>query len=220
MTQTQHAAEKNDAAHDTVTRILMAAEVLFVEHGFDGTSLRMITSDADVNLAAVNYHFGSKENLLKSVVLRRLVPWADACAEALNALEQSGQALSVDNLVRTFILPSLEMSRDPKCGGALFARLLSRTFIENHKLLRETISSQNHAFVARYRDAFAKALPHVPADDLAWRLHFSFSLMFHTLAGNDALKVFIPPPSVVSAKDPDRVAQYLVPFVVAGLTAA
>lgn len=217
MTQTQRAAEKNDA-HDTVTRILMAAEVLFVEHGFDGTSLRMITSDAGVNLAAVNYHFGSKENLLKSVVLRRLLPWAAACSEALDTLEKSGRELSVENLVHTFMLPSLEMSRDPKCGGALFARLLSRTFIENHKLLRETILSQNHAFVERYHAAFAKALPSLLPEDLAWRLHFSFSLMFHTLAGNDALKVFVPQPSLVSTKDPDLIAQYLIPFVVAGLT--
>src|SRR5213595_1121734 len=73
-----HASVKNiidkDVPVATKDRILDAAESLFMEHGFEATSLRSITAAADVNLAAVNYHFGSKEELFQAVLTRRLDP--------------------------------------------------------------------------------------------------------------------------------------------------
>lgn len=124
----------NTSRADTATRILDVAERLFVEHGFEATSLRMITQQAEVNLAAVNYHFGSKDALLQQAVIRRLAPWNRRCIEELDALEVSGEVLTVENLVQGFVRPSLALSKDPSRGGALFVRLLSRTFIENHKM--------------------------------------------------------------------------------------
>jgi len=70
---------------DTRERILDAAESLFVEHGFEATSMRMITGRAGVNLAAINYHFGSKEALIQDVFRRRLT-WLNQ--ERLRALER------------------------------------------------------------------------------------------------------------------------------------
>ena len=111
------------------------------------------------------------------------------------------------------------MSKDPTRGGALFVRLLSRTFIENHKMLREAIPADHSEFVKRYSRAFSKVLPELGIEELAWRLHFSFSLMFNAFAGNDVLKVFIKKQQIVSARDPDIVARHLLPYVIAGLTA-
>lgn len=224
MTDSSYSFYASDAAlepvrQDTATRILDVAERLFVEHGFEATSLRMITQQAEVNLAAVNYHFGSKDALLQQAVIRRLAPWSQACVTELDALEALEEALSVERLVMAFILPSLAMSRDPSRGGAIFVRLLSRTFIENHKLLREAISVQHSEFVSRYSRAFAKVLPHLSADELAWRLHFSFSLMFNAFAGNDVLKIFLKRQGTVTAREPELVAKHLVPYVVAGLLA-
>ncbi len=70
----------------TKERILDAAEALFMEHGFEATSLRSITAAADVNLAAVNYHFGSKEELFQAVLTRRLDPMNQRRARAADAL--------------------------------------------------------------------------------------------------------------------------------------
>lgn len=203
---------------DTATRILDVAERLFVEHGFEATSLRMITQQAEVNLAAVNYHFGSKDALFESVFMRRIGPFVAACLAELDALEQSGQALTAEALVLTFIKPCLMLSKDPTKGGALFVRLMSRTLVENHRLLREALNQQYSVFVLRYTSAFQAALPQFETEDIAWRMHFAFGVMFNAFAGNDVLKIFVRS-QVVSARDPDMVVKHLVPFVVAGLTA-
>ena len=62
--------ESRTSQPETRDRILDAAERLFVEHGFEGTSMRMITGAANANLAAVNYHFGSKDALIQAVFRR------------------------------------------------------------------------------------------------------------------------------------------------------
>ena len=86
----------NTTHFSTKERILGAAEELFAQHGFAGTSLRQVTSRADVNIAAVNYHFGSKENLVNEVFRRRM----DEMNRALAALP--------DNLKAPLLLASLE----------------------------------------------------------------------------------------------------------------
>src|SRR3954467_8212959 len=73
----------------TKGRILDAAEALFMEQGFEATSLRAITAAADVNLAAVNYHFGSKEELFQAVLTRRLDPMNQERVNLLAALEEA-----------------------------------------------------------------------------------------------------------------------------------
>ncbi|OWY40531.1 TetR family transcriptional regulator [Xenophilus sp. AP218F] len=203
---------------DTSTRILDVAERLFVEHGFEATSLRMITQQAEVNLAAVNYHFGSKDALFESVFLRRLAPLIADCLAELDKLESGEEKLSLEALVLSFIRPCLALSKDPSRGGAMFVRLLSRTLVENHRLLRETISQQYSVFVQRYSSAFQKALPELGPEQLAWRMHLAFSVMFNAFAGNDVLKIFTRS-QIVTARDPDMIVKYLVPFVIAGLVA-
>ena len=99
MTDSSYSFYASDVAlepvrQDTATRILDVAERLFVEHGFEATSLRMITQQAEVNLAAVNYHFGSKDALLQQAVIRRLAPWSQAYVTELDALE--GQAVDAE----------------------------------------------------------------------------------------------------------------------------
>ena len=100
----------------------------------------------------------------------------------------------------------------------MFVRLLSRTLVENHRLLRETISQQYSVFVQRYSRAFQRALPMLDTEQLAWRMHLAFSVMFNAFAGNDVLKIFTRS-QIVSARDPDMIVKYLVPFVMAGLVA-
>lgn len=201
---------------ETAIRILDVAERLFVEHGFEATSLRMITQQAAVNLAAVNYHFGSKDALFESVFSRRLVPWVTACLEELDALDSSGGIPTAEQVVMTYVRPALALSKDPSRGGAMFVRLFSRVLVENHRQLRETISQQHSEFVKRYSATFGRALPHLPSEEVMWRMHLSFSVMFHAFAGNDVLKLFGR--STVSARDPDLIVKHSVPFMVAGLT--
>ena len=122
---------------ETALRILEAAERLFVELGLEATSLRLITQQAGVNLAAVNYHFRSKDALFEAVFARRFEPWARECLRELERLEarsSAGTALfDAEALTICYVRPALALSKDPSRGGALFVRLFSRVLVENHR---------------------------------------------------------------------------------------
>src|SRR6476659_7818141 len=97
------------AAGATKARILDAAEMLFMEHGFEATSLRAITAAAAVNLAAVNYHFGSKEELFQSVLPRRLDPMNQRRLELLTRFEAEAapKPLPCDRILSALLIPAL-----------------------------------------------------------------------------------------------------------------
>ncbi len=207
---------------ETATRILDAAEGLFVELGLEATSLRLITQQAGVNLAAVNYHFRSKDALFEAVFARRFAPWASECLHQLDVLEAQiarGEAhIDVEAVVMCYVRPALALSKDPLRGGAVFVRLFSRVLVENHRQVRESLSRDWGHLVSRYTAALGRALPGLSDEEVDWRLHLGFSVMFHAFAGNDILKLFGR--SAVSARDPDLIVKHLVPFVVAGIRAA
>lgn len=207
---------------ETATRILDAAEGLFVDLGLEATSLRLITQQAGVNLAAVNYHFRCKDALFEAVFARRFAPWARECLHELDVLEakvaRDDGTLDVESVVMCYVRPALSLSKDPSHGGAVFVRLFSRVLVENHRQLRETLSREWGHLVSRYTVALGRALPELSDEEVAWRLHLGFSVMFHAFAGNDILKLFGR--SAVSARDPDLIVKHVVPFVVAGMSAS
>jgi AcrR family transcriptional regulator len=104
---------------DTKTRILDAGERLFVEHGFEATSLRSLTTAAGVNLAAVHYHFGSKEELFQAVLTRRLDPMNQERIDLLARVEREsvGRPLSCEKILFAMLIPALRLARDEKRGG-------------------------------------------------------------------------------------------------------
>src|SRR5213080_4689568 len=110
----------------TKERILDSAESLFMEHGFEATSLRSITAAAAVNLAAVNYHFGSKEELFQAVLTRRLDPMNHDRLTLLTRLEAEAapRPLSCEKILGAMFIPALRLARDPRRGGKNFLRLL------------------------------------------------------------------------------------------------
>src|SRR5690349_5773299 len=113
------AISESRASAATKARILDAAETLFMEHGFEATSLRLITAAAGVNLAAVNYHFGSKEELFQSVLTRRLDPMIQARVALLDRYEREAPgALPCERILAALFIPALSLARDPRRGGS------------------------------------------------------------------------------------------------------
>jgi AcrR family transcriptional regulator len=204
---------------DTKTRILDAAEQLFMEHGFEATSLRSLTAAASVNLAAVNYHFGSKEELFQAVLTRRLDPMNQERIELLERIEReaSGKPASVEKILFAMLIPALRLARDEERGGKNFLRLVGRAYADPAPFIRHFLSEQYAEMIGRYKEAFHKALPHLSRQELTWRLHFVMGALSYTLAGTDALKLFA---QVTDARDNDELLlQRLAPFLVAGLKA-
>src|SRR4051812_6511003 len=205
---------------DTKTRILDAAERLFVEHGFEATSLRSLTAAASVNLAAVNYHFGSKEELFQAVLTRRLDPMNQERIELLDRIEREGlgRVLSCEKILFAMLIPALRLARDEERGGKNFLRLLGRAYADPAPFIRHFLSEQYAEMIGRYKEAFQKALPHLSRQELTWRLHFVMGALSYTLAGTDALKVIAQ--VAPGERDNDELLiQRLAPFLVAGLKA-
>jgi AcrR family transcriptional regulator len=204
---------------DTKTRILDAAERLFVEHGFEATSLRSLTSAAGVNLAAVNYHFGSKEELFQAVLTRRLDPMNQERIELLERVEREAGAkpLTCEKILFAMLIPALKLARDEKRGGKDFLRLVGRAYADPAPFIRHFLSAQYAGMIGRYKEAFLKALPHLSRAELTWRLHFVMGALSYTLAGTDALKLFAE--ATATTNNDELLLQRLAPFLVAGLKA-
>ena len=205
---------------DTKTRILDAAEGLFMEHGFEATSLRSLTASAGVNLAAVNYHFGSKEELFQAVLTRRLDPMNKERIDLLDKLEREagGKPISCERILFAMLIPALRLARDEERGGKHFLRLVGRAYADPAPFIRHFLSEQYAEMIGRYKEAFHKALPHLSRQELTWRLHFVMGALSYTLLGADLLKLFdqVTP----GTRDNDELLlQRLAPFLVAGLKA-
>jgi AcrR family transcriptional regulator len=207
-------------AEGTKSRILDAAEVLFMEHGFEATGMRAITAGAGVNLAAVNYHFGSKEDLFEAVLTRRLDPMNQQRLELLQRLQQRQGAtpLPCDRILLALFVPALRMARDPARGGSNFLRLLGRAYADPAPFIRRFLAEQYADVIRRFKAAFARALPELPPRELTWRLHFIMGALSYTLAGTDALKL-IAELNPVDAGNDELLLRRLAPFLLAGLTA-
>lgn len=204
---------------DTRIRILDTAERLFVEHGFEATTLRMITAAAGVNLAAVNYHFGSKEALVGEVFRRKLTALNAMRIAELDRLEAaaSGAAVKPRQIVEAFFGVAVRMAGDVAGGGRTFMRLLGRAYTEPTEFVRNFLAAEYAAVVARYKAAFFKALPDVPKEEFLWRFHFMQGALSYAVSGADALNVL----GEGRLDDNDAEALYarLMSFLIGGLRA-
>ncbi len=197
-------ARRSEAA-DTRTRILDAAEKLFIEMGYAATSVRAIARRACVNLAAAHYHFGSKEGLLGATVHRRVAPVNAARARALDVLQRAVPAPSVEQILEVFFAPLVESGVD-----AALPRLIARLYGEPKSVSTSLIEREFGATARRFLDALGGALPGLDADLLAWRFHFMIGSMIHLLAYDHPLNM--DPPKTGA----DGLRQ-LLPFAVAGI---
>lgn len=208
---------------DTRQRILDASERLFMANGFDGTSMRMITSAADVNLAAVNYHFGSKECLMQEVFRRRLEWLNGERLRVLDELERkaSGKALKPSQIVDGFFGTLLRIADDEARGGITFLRLLGRTLTEPSDFIRTFMADEYRVVLERYKEALFKALPEVPKAEIVWRFHFMLGATSYAIAGTDALRL-ITDWQIEDADATDRLDRLLprlMTFLLGGLRA-
>ncbi len=202
----------------TRLRILDAAECLFMEHGFEATGLRLVTAKAKVNLAAVNYHFGGKGELFRAMLARRLDPLNEQRIALLEEHQRAHEPASCETVLSAMLIPALTIARNPRRGGKDFLRLLGRAYVDPSPVLRHFLSERYAPMVARFKDAFGRALPKLGKQELTWRLHFMMGALAYTLAGTDAWKL-------IAALNPGKAGndalllRRLEPFLIAGLKA-
>ncbi|MEO7050552.1 MAG: TetR/AcrR family transcriptional regulator [Rhodanobacter sp.] len=201
-----------NATASTRDRILGAAETLFAQRGFDGASLRQLTAAAGVNLAAVNYHFGSKEKLVEEVFRRRL----DALnAARLAALAELGgkHAATLEEVLAAYIRPALELSHEG--NGALFMRVLARAFAEHDGTLRQFLSDNYGHVMRQFTAEFARLLPHLSKPELYWRIDLVTGALTHAMSGFGMIQ---RQGDVSEQAHREQTVQHLLRFAAAGLS--
>jgi AcrR family transcriptional regulator len=204
-------------AISTKDRILDAAERLFAEKGFAQTSLRDITAEAGVNLAAVNYHFQSKDHLIAAVFDRRIGPLNEQRLAMLDRLETeaAGSPLAVEDLLRAMLGPMLRMGGTPE--GASAANLIGRAHTEPGDIFEHLFTGQFAPVAVRFMAAARRSLPDFPEVELMWRIVFSVGAMSHAIAGHRHINVLSG--GLCDTSDVDAMLDRLITFVAAGCRA-
>jgi AcrR family transcriptional regulator len=209
----------NETRPMTTDRILDAAERLFADHGFEGTSIREIVDAAQVNLAAIHYHFHSKEALLEAVLTRRISIVNEARRQRLTEAEEAAapHPPSVEDVVRAFIVPTVEFAQRNE-SGATFCQLMSRMFTEPRFSLPNFLGRKFGETITRFSDALVRALPHLPREVVLWRAFFAIGAMHHLLCSPN--KIDLLSRGLRGSTSDTDMTEYLIEFSVAGICAA
>ena len=200
--------------HATKDRILEAAETLFIERGFAATSMRAVTGMAGANLAAVHYHFGSKEGLLSAVVHRRVAPVNQERLKGLDQLEArvGAGATSVEEILEALLAPVLlQVSQD----GSGVPRLIGRLYGEPPSIVQPIIEREFGVLGRRFLAALSEALPEIPPDELSRRFQFIIGAMIHAVSFE--APTFLLPEAPSTSESPPLLLERLVRFAATGL---
>jgi AcrR family transcriptional regulator len=199
-------------------RLIDASEQLFAEHGWNAVSIRTIVAAAGVNLAALHYHFGSKEQLLTEIFAARAKPIAEERLRLLAEIEQQGGTPSLEGILEAFLRPALTIGSDQRFGGRAFVKLRARLATEPETVSRRILANAFDESSGDFLAALGRALPQIPAPDLEWRFHFMLGAMFYTMADAGRIQ------SLTDGRcDPGRVEDalaHIIPFLAAGFRSA
>ncbi|HEY8961375.1 MAG TPA: TetR/AcrR family transcriptional regulator [Luteolibacter sp.] len=170
-------------------RLVTAAEELFARRGFEAVSVRDITKGAEMNIASVNYHFGSRDGLVAAVMARHLTPIFEESIVLLDRVERSGgpEKVLLEGLFDGWVRPVVNQVRRSSLPEPLACRLLGRMLGEQSMAMPPPVTALAKQAFARGTGLLGKVLPDVLSHDLAWRLHFLTGALSHALAADESL---------------------------------
>ena len=195
---------------DTKQKILDSAERLFGEQGYGATSLRQVIAEAGVNLAAIHYHFGSKEELVDAVILRKAEPVNRERLEMLGRLEAEAgdRPVAMEQILEAFLAPAVSrVAANPE-----FSKLMGRLLGEG--MMPAVVDKHFRHVGMRFVKAMAKTLPELSPVELGWRIHFMIGAMAHTLCAQP-----VQFHTGLEMEDGQAVLQRLVAFLSGGMRA-
>ena len=212
--------KRNRSGRITRTKILDAAEQVFADKGINGASLREIMIVAEVNIAAVNYYFGSKADLLKAVVSRRsaLINGARVTLLEENIAKNNGIS-TIDGWLRAFIAPFVEAEGSADPGWRNFMRVLNWVATaQGHDVLCQEIIQETYGSMRQtFLDALAAALPDLSSEDVNWRYHCAITVLRTVVVARE--RAASPLGNFMDASSLDHMIAYIVPFLRGGFLA-
>ena len=203
---------------ETHTCILDVAERLFAEHGLERVSIRDIIQTANLNLGAINYHFGTKQQLIAAIFKRRLIPLDQERLRLLDAAETAAgaKAPKLEDVLEAFIRPAVQHAMDSEQGSAVFRKLMARCFMEANPELETLLHSHFGPVVHRFDTALMRAMPQLTRQELFWRMHLTIGALHHSLLVLDKA----PPGAPKIHANVEDYVQWLVAFCAAGFRAS
>jgi AcrR family transcriptional regulator len=197
-------------------RLLISAEQLFADKGFDGISVRDIANAAGVNSALVGYYFGSKQGLLSEVYTRYCTALNQERARLLQKFSEKKKGPTLEQVLEAFIRPSLEITTDDR-GRSNFTRLRVILSAENSALLERLVAANFDPSSLIFVEALSKCLPHLTPEDILWRFHFLLGAIYYTGAGPRRIRKLSA--GRCDPSDPAASAEEMIRFVIAGFRA-
>jgi AcrR family transcriptional regulator len=175
------------ASDQTRTSILAAAERLYADRGFGDVTLRDIVAEANVNLAAVNYHFGSKDELIAELfVTRSIATNRERLHELKTVEEQGGGRAAIDLILRALVGPTLRGCLGPQNQRSTAARFMIRASIESVPPIRR-IKNREIDHLRKFVGAMRRSLPDRSDVEIYWGLNFALAMAHHTIRESERL---------------------------------
>lgn len=211
-----HNNKKADSLKGVKDRLLNAAEELFCEHGFEGTSVRDIAASAGGNIASVNYYFGGKEKLYEEVWRRHLIPMRDARIASINAIISRAQAKpDLEDLLKSFAYTFV--GSIVGAGGALrLSKLMAREYIDSHLPTNMFIDEFIMPTITAMHEALMKTCPYLDESKILMVIFSLLGQLVHLVHvktmfehGGDGLNL--------PAFDSNEVIEHIVRFSAAGI---
>ncbi len=209
---------------ETRERLLDAAERIFAERGFEGASMRAVTQAAGASVSAANYHFGSKEALLRETLLRRVGPLNARRLERLDALEAEagGRPLELETILEAFLRPVFEEHAASADATARFRQVAARIYSDPPKVVAAMKRELFGPIMARFVGALSAALPEKSREEIELGFQLTVGVMVHVISGH---LVTAPSPEDdacecwTSRLSDESVLQQMISYVAAGLRA-
>lgn len=207
---------------DPRERILLAAQEVFLEQGFELATVREITLRAGVNVSAINYYFGSKDELLAAVLDRIMQPYTEARVTALAAAEASAApapAALVD-IAEALVRPMVELSR-AEGGSRPLTRLIQQIRARPSEGTKRFFVSRVDPAVFQFINALQRSLPHLSRADIFWRYNFAIGAVMQVLIDSDPATDRLKQLSgnLCDTSDDEQIIAQVVAFVTGGLQA-
>lgn len=204
----------------TRERILRVAEQLFAERGYNAVSLRTITGDAGVNIAAVHYHFGTKEALLRAIFEAHAQTLSAQRREQLDAVlaRHPEGAPPVREILAAFLRPAMQLARSAE--GAVFNRLSAVCSADPDPIVKHIVFGVHDAVAQPFVQALRRACPRLDGPEFFLRVQCVFGSMMYIRADNQRVDRLLPEDDArVVREHPDRALEWLLDFLAAGMGA-
>jgi AcrR family transcriptional regulator len=208
---------RQDMGDLTRVKIIDVAERLFAENGVDAVSLRTVMTAAKVSISLINYHFGTKQGLLRAIFEKRAIPLTQERLRMIDEAKEENGRPDLEDLLRAFVLPGLRAGIGKKGKPNYFDRLLGRIAYDPSEGSRSMMREFFDPFQARFVKALRASVPELSEEDAYWRLHCLLGVVMYT--ATNPHRIYELSGGLCDIRDVDKAFDRILPILIAAIRA-